>query len=67
MAYVVFHLVLLMPEGRLQPFAVASPKDHVELLEEHARRTQGREPHQNETPKKIQEENKTTSLSLYNC
>lgn len=56
-----------MPEGRLQPFAVASPKDHVELLEEHARRTQGREPHQNETPKKIQEENKTTSLSLYNC
>ena len=35
-----------MAEGRLQPFAVASPKDHVELLEEHARRTEGRQPHQ---------------------
>ena len=58
MAYVVFHLVLLMPEGRLQPFAVASPKDHVELLEEHARRTQGREPHPNETPKKSRKKTK---------
>lgn len=66
MAYVVFHLVLSMAEGRLQPFAVASPKDHVELLEEHARRTEGREPHQKSDPKKSRKK-KNTSLSLYNC
>lgn len=55
-----------MAEGRLQPFAVASPKDHVELLEEHARRTEGREPHQKSDPKKSRKK-KNTSLSLYNC
>lgn len=55
MAYVVFLLILLMAKDSLQPFAVASPQDHVELLEEHARSTEGRAQHQNETKKILDE------------